>query len=399
MDTPTQALLGAVVGQACFSQKLGKRALWWGALGGAIPDLDILPSAFMGPWGEFLYHRGPTHALWFGPVVGPVLGYAVWRWYARKPRNEAKGGGKWESPAKGATQQGIPQPGDRAVLGAWIGLFVLALLSQPFLDVFTTYGTQLFAPFSDKRFALDAVPIIDPLYGLILIAALAIWIGTPSGRRVRVGRRAAAISLALSTAYLFYGLWLNERAEQEVRRQLAEAGSARAQVRVYPTIFQVFLRRVVARVDDEVFVGSITMWKPRPVRWHRFEVPEHPLIDKLMGTQEGRIFAWFANGEIAPRVMELNEGFRVEIDDLRYGFFQEPDQGIWGIRGMFDQKGKLQGEVVRFRRQLEVKPEMFLNLWLAAFGLIPEIPGSGLPPEELPEKGVASEQALVPQGS
>ncbi len=69
MDTPTQALLGAVVGQACFSRKLGKRALWWGALGGAIPDFDLLPIAFMGPWGEFLYHRGPTHALWFGPVV------------------------------------------------------------------------------------------------------------------------------------------------------------------------------------------------------------------------------------------------------------------------------------------------------------------------------------------
>jgi len=43
VDTPTQALLGAVVGQAGFSHKLGKRALWWGALGGAIPDFDLLP--------------------------------------------------------------------------------------------------------------------------------------------------------------------------------------------------------------------------------------------------------------------------------------------------------------------------------------------------------------------
>jgi len=88
VDTPTQALLGAVVGQACFSEKLGKRALWWGALGGAIPDLDVLSVAFMGPWAEFLYHRGPTHALWFGPVVGSLLGYGVWRWYGRKYRGQ-----------------------------------------------------------------------------------------------------------------------------------------------------------------------------------------------------------------------------------------------------------------------------------------------------------------------
>ncbi len=397
MDTPTQALLGAVVGQACFSHKLGKRALWWGALGGAIPDFDLLPIAFLGPWGEFLYHRGPTHALWFGPVAGSLFGYAVWRLYARKGRKEA--GADPRNVGSGATEQRIPQPGDRDALSAWIGLFVLAFLSQPFLDVFTTYGTQLFAPFSTKRFALDAVPIIDPLYSLILIAALAIWVGTPPGRRIWAGRRAALIALVLSTAYLFYGLWLNERAGREVRRQLSAAGSPQAQVRVYPTIFQVFLRRVVARVDNEVLVGSITMWKRGPVWWHRFEIPEHPLIQELLGTPEGRIFLWFADGEISPRVIELSDGFLVEIDDLRYGFFQEPDQGIWGIRGIFDRQGKLHGDVVRFDRHPDVRPEMLLNLWLAAFGLIPEIPGSGGLPEGLPEKGVATEQAWVPQGS
>ena len=41
---------------------------------------------------------------------------------------------------------------------------------------------------------------------------------------------------------------------------------------------------------------------------------------------------------------------------------------------------------------------MLLNLWLEAFGLIPEIPGPGLP-EGLTEKGVATEQTWVPQGS
>jgi inner membrane protein len=392
MDTPTQALLGAVVGQACFSQKLGKRALWWGALGGAIPDFDLIPVFFLGPWGEFLYHRGPSHALWFGPVVGSVFGYAVWRWYGRQYKKEG-------AVTHGEGRKGeFLHPGHPALRNSWMGLFVLAFLSQPLLDVFTTYGTQLFAPFSNKRFALHAVPIIDPLYSLILIAAILIWSRTPPMKRIRVGRRAAAIALVLSTAYLLYGLWLNVRAGEEVRSQLAADGGSDAQVRVYPTIFQVYLRRVVARVDNEVLVGAITMWKPGPVQWHRFTIPKHPMIDKLAETDGGRIFVWFAAGEVVPRVIELNDGFLVELDDLRYGFFQEPDQGIWGIRGKFDPDGNLQGEVVRFQRHFDVGMETFLNLWRASFGLIPEVPPVDLSEGRI-EKGEAPRLATTSRAS
>ena len=392
MDTPTQALLGAVVGQACFSQKLGKRALWWGALGGAIPDFDLIPILFLGPWGEFLYHRGPSHALWFGPVVGSLFGYAVWRWYGRKYKKE-----RAVRHGEGREDELLP-PGHPALLGSWMGLFALAFLSQPLLDVFTTYGTQLFAPFSNNRFALHAVPIIDPVYSLILIAALVIWSRTPPIRQIPVGRRAAAIALVLSTAYLFYGLWLNVRAGEEVRRQLAADGGSDAQVRVYPTIFQVYLRRVVARVDNEVLVGTITMWKPGPVRWHRFTVPKHPMIDKLAETNGGRIFVWFATGEVVPRVIELNDGFLVELDDLRYGFFQEPDQGIWGIRGKFDRDGNLQGEVARFQRHFDVGMETFLDLWRASFGRIPEIPSLDVSEGRI-EEGEAARPATTSLGS
>jgi len=389
MDTPTQALLGAVVGQACFSRKLGKRALWWGALGGAIPDLDVISVVFTGPWGEFLYHRGPTHALWFGPVAGSLLGYAVWRWYARKREDEA---GREEGIENAAAGKGLPHPGDPSVRGAWIGLFVLAFLSQPFLDVFTTYGTQLFAPFSNKRFALDAVPIIDPVYSLILVAALAVWVGTPFERRVRVGRQAATVALVLSSAYLFYGLWLNEKAGREVRRQLAAEGITDARVHVYPTIFQVYLRRVVVRAGDEVLVGAITMWKPGTVAWRRFSVPDHPVIMRLAETREGRIFDWFASGQTVPRVIELKNGFVVEFDDLRYGFFEEPEHGLWGIRGRFDTEGNLMGRVVRFQREFSVRPETFLDLWRAAFGLIPDAPRLGLR-----EQGTKSGKKMVSQ--
>ena len=369
MDTLTQAALGAAVGLAGWRSH-GRRALLFGAFCGLLPDLDVLLSLGQGgDWRGLVTHRGCSHSVLVLPLVALPMGWAGWRLLGRR--------GRWQS---------------------WVHLAFWALITHPLLDAFTTYGTQLFTPLSNKRFALHAVPIIDPLYSMILIAALAVWIGVPPGKRTRLGKRAAVIVLVVSTAYLFYGLWLNVRAEQEVQRQLAAEDITHARVRVYPTILQVYLRRVVARVDNEVFVGSITMWKPGPVLWHRFTIPEHPMVDKLVETREGRIFVWFAGGEVVPRVIELNNSVLVELEDLRYGFFEEPDQGIWGIRGTFDLEGRLQGEVVRFQRQPDVKPETFLNLWRAAFGLIPEIPGSGLS-EGLRGQGVGSGKTRVSKES
>ena len=47
MDTATQALLGAVVGQATFSHRLGGRAMVFGAVGGLLPDLDVIAMVLM----------------------------------------------------------------------------------------------------------------------------------------------------------------------------------------------------------------------------------------------------------------------------------------------------------------------------------------------------------------
>jgi len=42
MDSFTQIALGAAVGETVLGKKVGNRAMVWGAVGGTIPDLDIL---------------------------------------------------------------------------------------------------------------------------------------------------------------------------------------------------------------------------------------------------------------------------------------------------------------------------------------------------------------------
>jgi inner membrane protein len=366
VDTATQALLGAVVGQAGFSHKLGRRALGWGALAGLLPDLDILANFTHGPFGEFLHHRGFTHALWFGPVVGPLLGYAVWRLYARSPR-EAR-----EHPAH---RSQLPHPGDRDLLGGWIGLFVIALFTHPLIDVFTSYGTQLFAPFSDQRYALNAVGIIDPFYSGTLVVALVA--GHALRRRPTGARRIAFAALAISWAYLGYGHTLNEHARRDVEQWLGAAGVEDARVRVYPTMLQPYLRRIVVRTAEEVWIGWYTPWRETGPAFERFRpAPPHPLIDALAQTREGTIFTWFAMGETAARITPNGDGFVVEIDDLRYGFPGESALGYWGIRGVFDADGRLRGLVQRIEHDPPAAASSLLRgLWRAAWG---DFSGTGL---------------------
>jgi inner membrane protein len=262
--------------------------------------------------------------------------------------------------------------GDRTALGAWIALFVLTLFTHPLLDLFTSYGTQLLAPFSNRRFALDAIAVIDPVYSAMLLVALTLGLFTGPARRptwrLDWSRAAAVLALVLSTAYLFYGLWLNQQAEREAYAQLAAQGRPAARVHCYPTLLQLYLRRCVARAEGEVWVGALSLWRSHPVDWRAFKPPNHPLVDQLLQTREGRIFEWFAMGQVAPQVLRQDGRFVVTLDDLRYGFFIDPAHGLWGIRAEFDERRGLLRGPQRFDRPLPADIATLLTrLWTATF--------------------------------
>ena len=42
MDSLTQIVLGAAVGEVVLGRKIGNRAMLWGAVAGTIPDLDVM---------------------------------------------------------------------------------------------------------------------------------------------------------------------------------------------------------------------------------------------------------------------------------------------------------------------------------------------------------------------
>lgn len=354
MDTITQAALGATVGQAVAGPQLGRRAAWFGAAAGVLPDLDVVTRAFIGEFGSMQWHRGPTHALWFGPLVGPLLGYAVWRLYNRRPRSESA----------------LTDPGHPYALRPWMWVFCLGLFTHPLLDVFTTYGTQLLSPFSNHRFALNGVGIVDPVYTLPLV--LALILGRHARRRGDPGngRRAAVGALLVTSAYLGLGVWVNHQTEARARAELTAAGMPDAEVRAYPTLLQLPLRRTVARQGDEVRVAYLSLLNPVS-SWTTWRTETGPAVDAVAGTQRGRIFSWFAMDQTWAETEAVDGGTRVLIHDLRYGLMGNGKKSLWGVQGVVADDGTVRSEITRWHNRGR-PPDMKKTLaamMRAAFGV------------------------------
>lgn len=302
MDPVTHMLVGATVGQVVAGRKLGfKRAALWGAVAAEAPDVDVIVSALTAndPLHMIVSHRGVTHALWFPLVVGVLAGWLLSR------------------------STGPPQ----ARASTWIALLTAALLSHPLLDFCTHYGTQLLSPFSSERFALPALPIVEPFYtGMLVLGLVAMLL---LARRGRAGAVAVAgiASIAVSSAYVAYGWRLNEEAAAYARHELAATHGEVAVVQAFPTLLQMHLRRVVARTASEDLVGFVSMARPCPIVWARLARDESPLVETLRRTAEGGIFEWFATGLTAA----YSDARRVFITDLRYGLATDVLRGNWRL--------------------------------------------------------------------
>jgi inner membrane protein len=144
MDSLTQIVLGAAVGEVVYGKRVGVKAAFYGAIAGTIPDLDVFISILYDPIHAKLVHRGFSHSLLFSVIFAPLFGLIVH--LLTKQRFEYK---------------------------SWAWLMFWAMVTHPLLDIFTNYGTQFFWPF-DWRISINSVFVIDPLYTVPFLILL-IW--------------------------------------------------------------------------------------------------------------------------------------------------------------------------------------------------------------------------------
>lgn len=382
MDLVTQGLLGAGIGQAFFAKRLKRKAIVIGALAGLLPDFDIF-------YGEstlnFLkYHRGYTHALFFDILAGILFGllsYGIYRLYAPQVRP-------------------VFRSDDTPTLWTWIGLFILAFITHPLLDLFTSYGTQLAQPFSDKRFALNAVAVVDPLYSLIFVISLIWgWRLIAKGRE-RKAQKIGLYALFLSTLYLFAGLALNNALEERAERSLKEHISTQGEndryekgmglkwrITAFPLLFQPFYRTIVAQTPIKedaqgakiqiTKLAFVTYLSKKPLKWYTFK--DQVTVSLKDFGRLGQIFMWFCDDQLRVREIPQQDGrLLVQLLDLRYATPEQPGETFWALQAYFkDGKPVSEPEFVRLGGSFKGKSvreiwergvHEFSYLWRQALG-------------------------------
>lgn len=356
MDSLTQIVLGAAVGEAALGRRVGNRALLWGGIAGTLPDLDVLANAVTDPVSALAYHRAFTHSISFAVLAAPIIGLAVHRLYGGQTGRPPLGN-RWVYPlavlafflllAGGSALMPIevyripqiaglitlvfaaicgllalrhayrrrPSTNENASFTQWTGLFFLAIVTHPLLDCFTTYGTQLFQPLATSRLSWNTISVADPLYTLPFLILL-----VAAGRRRRGTARRRWLNragLVISSAYLALTVVNHFNVRAVMRGTLEQRAIAAERYTVGPTILNNILWSGTARAGTDYYVGQYSLLDRERAFGPFVRVPaNHDWVAPYREDRDLRILEWFTQGYYG--VVARDSGM-LQISDLRFG--------------------------------------------------------------------------------
>lgn len=300
MDPVSQGVVGAAFAQTAARRAQLATVAWYGALGGMAPDLDVLFQSPTDPLLFLEFHRQFTHSLVFIPF-GALLVFLALRAIA----------------ARVSLLQGLTTA--QGYLACLMGYATHGLL-----DACTSYGTQLFWPFSDARIAWDSMSIVDPLFTLPLLVFV-----IAASRTKRQWLTWCACGWMLG--FFVLGWWQHQRAMGAAEQVAQIRGHDPMRMTVKPSFANLVLWKAIYEFDghyyvDAVRVGTQRLWYPGA------QVPKLSLARDFPSLQtdsrqakDVERFRWFSDDYLSV----LEDGPR--IVDMRYSFSPNDVDPMWGI--------------------------------------------------------------------
>jgi inner membrane protein len=354
MDSLTQIVLGAAVGEAVAGKKLGNRAILWGAIAGTIPDLDVIPGLFLTPLDNLLFHRGATHSLLFCILGSFIFAYLArlfynFPFYLNYKYRVIQTIIALSIPVIPAflflfanINLGINTRISLSIILFWISfllwrkffkdylhditvatnmsysrwviLFFLGFLTHTLLDCFTTYGTQLLWPFFTTRISWDIINVVDPLYTVWFLVGLFFVMRLP---RESISRNVWNwFAIGMSSLYLlictYHKTVINDKVALLIKQNQIEA----EHVMTTPTVFNNLLWYVIVVSKDTCYTAHISMLDEKEGKACFKGIPKHIGIDsEVIDSKEWQIFNWFSGPYYTSEKKENAWIYR----DLRFG--------------------------------------------------------------------------------
>jgi len=308
MDPLSQAVVGASLSQSFANSKSKQTiALIIGALAGMAPDLDIFIRSKIDPMVFLEFHRQFTHSLIFIPIgalLCTVVFYLVIKsnWYKRK----------WPS-------------AELSFSNIYLFSF-LGYATHGLIDACTSYGTQLFWPFSDARVSWNVVSIIDPLFTLPLLALIVL-------AAYRRNARYAQIAFSYAVIFLSLGVIQQHRAETAVYQFAKQRDHNAERVLVKPSFANRHVWKTIYEHDGRYYVDAVKLL------WETTLIPGTS-IQKL---NVQRDLPWLAKNSQQAKDLERFRWFSGDylaiskhepdiVMDIRYSFLPNNIKWKWGIK-------------------------------------------------------------------
>ncbi|MFT3677383.1 MAG: metal-dependent hydrolase [Chitinophagaceae bacterium] len=256
MDSITHIALGACIGEAFFEKGFGKKAMLWGALAQSAPDIDFIAGAWMGLPEELLAHRGFTHSILFGLLIGPAFALLA----ARIHRS-------WTVP-----------------LRKWIWFFCIEIFVHLLLDGFNNYGVGWFEPFSHHRFSFNALYVADPFFSIWPAIALVVLLLKKAEARHRTFWW--RLGLFIPLLYLTYCSYNKWQINRDVKHILAHQQIPYTRYFTTPTPLNNWLWYVVAGNDSGYNVGYRSVFDSKKEIDFHFFPRNDAWLDPLRNTED-----------------------------------------------------------------------------------------------------------------
>ncbi len=287
MDSLTQIVLGAAVGEAVLGRKIGTRAMLWGAIAGTIPDLDVLLKFVTDPITSTEMHRGFSHSIVFSILFAPILAWIAHKVHKRRD----------------------------ATFKNWTILFFLALVTHPMLDMHTTWGTQFFWPFP-IRITYNNIFVVDPLYTVPFLICLIIAL---CYKRTNPKRRFFNnLGLIISTSYMVLTFVFKGFGYYAVDNSLEKQGIDFVEIETKPTPFNTVLWNAHVETESGYRFGYYSLMDDDASVQFSKEYPKnHHLIDSIRDKKVIQQLLSIAKGWYT---IEKKDDYLI-FNDLRFGQF------------------------------------------------------------------------------
>ncbi len=248
MDAFTQMVLGASVSNAVFGKKIGNKAIIYGVFFGIFPDFDfIFGSIFLDSLTLNEFHRGVMHSVLFFILISFIFSKIFVKWHPQVKFQRAFWG------------------------------FFLILFTHSLLDIFTTWGTQIFWPFPQK-IAIKSIFVIDPLYTIPLF--LATFWSYSKDFNTAIRYKINNTGLIVSSLYLVLTVLIQTFVKNVYEEDLKKQQIQYTAITAKPTAFNTILWNAIIETKDAFYLSDFSIFQKDKIKYTIVE-KKHELLDSL----------------------------------------------------------------------------------------------------------------------